>query len=164
MYNMYKACSLHPKVLKKNKMYFTYRRSLLIDAFWWACVWLERSAHIPGFNKSKMDNKINVKMTTNIIFNEFGANFFPSLTPTNTEVHKNPFWRGQEEIKYRWAQAWRWKIIIWHVLVINNQKDVGWESQECVPARPALLCTPPPAPGELWESDKVQDKSMKVCH
>lgn len=39
---------------------------------------------------------MNDKNTINIVFNEFGAKMFHLLTPTNTEVHKNSFWRGQE--------------------------------------------------------------------
>lgn len=42
-----------------------------------------------GLRSQKWTIQINEKNTTDIIFNEFGANIFHLLTPKNTEAHKN---------------------------------------------------------------------------
>lgn len=88
---MYKISSLHPKIFQKlNAFYIQVNVLELIDnnPFCWACVWVECSAHIPRFNKKEII-KMNLENTTDIIFNEFGANIFHSQTPTITEAQKN---------------------------------------------------------------------------
>lgn len=160
---MYKTCSLYIPGYSKIKT-FSIQADYWLMLLLALCLVRVLGTHswVEKFRNGQL--KWMTKNTTDIIFNEFGAKMFHLLTPTNSKAHKKSFWRGQEEVMYRWAQAWWWNIITWHFLVINDHAELRWKPRNVCQPGLQELSTPPPAPGEPWESDKVQDKSMKVCH
>lgn len=73
-------------------MHFTYRQmflSLLIIILFVGPVFGWSAQHtFLGLRIQKEIIKMNAENTTDIIFNEFGANIFHLQTPTNTEARK----------------------------------------------------------------------------